>query len=60
MLHYKLSSPINSVIDEPAMIEYQRIFHFLWRLKRVEYSLSSCWCRDMNLVHIVHVRAHLC
>lgn len=30
------------------------IFHFLWKLKRVEYTLSSSWSRDMNYFNIVH------
>jgi gamma-tubulin complex component 3 len=55
-LHYKLPSPINTIINDTCMREYLRIFHFLWRLKRVEYSLSTCWCRDMNLTHIVRNR----
>ncbi|DBA01156.1 TPA: hypothetical protein N0F65_002291, partial [Lagenidium giganteum] len=50
-LHYKLTAPINSVITDSTMRQYQRIFHFLWRMKRVEYSLSTSWSRDMNLVH---------
>ncbi|CCI48015.1 unnamed protein product [Albugo candida] len=55
-LHYKLTSPINSVIDDAAMLDYQRIFHFLWRLKRVEYLLSASWSKDMNLGHLIQNR----
>lgn len=54
-LHYKLTSPINTVIDDAAMLDYQRIFHFLWRLKRVEYLLSASWSKDMNLGHLIQV-----
>nr|CCA14880.1 gammatubulin complex component putative [Albugo laibachii Nc14] len=55
-LHYKLTSPINTVIDDIAMLDYQRIFHFLWRLKRVEYLLSGSWSKDMNLGHLIQNR----
>lgn len=55
-LHYKLTSPVNTVINEAAMTQYQRIFHFLWRLKRVEHALSGSWSKDMNLGHLVQVR----
>lgn len=48
-LHYKLTSPVNTVINEAAMMQYQRIFHFLWRLKRVEHALSGSWSKDMHL-----------
>lgn len=54
-LHYKLTSPVNTVINEAAMTQYQRIFHFLWRLKRVEHALSGSWSKDMNLGHLVQV-----
>lgn len=55
-LHYRLDAPINSVINDDAILEYQKIFDFLWRLKRVEYSLSGSWSKDMNLGHMIQVR----
>lgn len=55
-LHYKLTSPVNTVINEAAMVQYQRIFHFLWRLKRVEHALSASWSKDMHL-RLIQVRA---
>jgi gamma-tubulin complex component 3 len=54
-LHYRLDAPINSVINDDAILEYQKIFDFLWRLKRVEYSLSGSWSKDMNLGHMIQV-----
>ncbi|KAH9120211.1 hypothetical protein LEN26_011226 [Aphanomyces euteiches] len=47
-LHYKLQSPLSTVIPETAMTEYLRMFSFLFKVKRVEHSLSQCWLRDMN------------
>ncbi|RHY25414.1 hypothetical protein DYB32_008326 [Aphanomyces invadans] len=55
-LHYKLQAPLNTVIPDASMSEYLRMFSFLFKVKRVEYSLSTCWGRDMNLVHLISVR----
>ncbi|KAF1332532.1 Gamma-tubulin complex component, partial [Globisporangium splendens] len=55
-LHYKLTSPVNTVINDATMAQYQRIFHFLWRLKRVEHALSGSWSKDMNLGHMIQGR----
>ncbi|TMW63630.1 hypothetical protein Poli38472_002571 [Pythium oligandrum] len=52
-LHYRVPSPVNTVINDAAILEYQRIFHFLWRLKRVEHSLSTSWNKDMHLDHMI-------
>lgn len=54
-LHYNLQAPVNSVIPASSMLQYQQIFDFLWRLKRVEHSLSASWTKDMNLGHEVQV-----
>ncbi|KAF4323419.1 hypothetical protein BBO99_00003135 [Phytophthora kernoviae] len=55
-LHYNLQAPVNSVIPAATMLQYQQIFDFLWRLKRVEHSLSASWTKDMNLGHMVQGR----
>ncbi|RMX64542.1 hypothetical protein DD238_004838 [Peronospora effusa] len=52
-LHYNLQAPVNSVIPASSMLQYQQIFDFLWRMKRVEHSLSASWTKDMNLGHEV-------
>ncbi|KAI9997629.1 hypothetical protein PInf_001560 [Phytophthora infestans] len=52
-LHYNLQAPVNSVIPASSMLQYQQIFDFLWRMKRVEHSLSASWSKDMNLGHEV-------
>jgi gamma-tubulin complex component 3 len=36
-------SPLSAIITPHVLDRYQSIFGFLWRLKRVEYSLSSAW-----------------
>ncbi|CAO3681202.1 unnamed protein product [Rhizopus stolonifer] len=42
-LDYHVDAPINTVINPDAMLCYLRIFNFLWRIKRVEYTLSASW-----------------
>ncbi|CAO3698975.1 unnamed protein product [Rhizopus stolonifer] len=42
-LDYHVDTPINTVINPNAMIQYLQIFNFLWRLKRVGYTLSASW-----------------
>ncbi|CAO3613996.1 unnamed protein product [Mucor hiemalis] len=42
-LDYHVDTPINTVFNPSAMIQYLQIFNFLWRLKRVEYTLSASW-----------------
>jgi gamma-tubulin complex component 3 len=44
-LEYKIEAPLNAVLDGKAMVEYDRLFHHLWRLKRVESALSQGWMR---------------
>ncbi|KAI8641486.1 Spc98 family-domain-containing protein [Parasitella parasitica] len=42
-LEYHVDAPINTVFSPTAMHQYLQAFNFLWRLKRVEYTLASAW-----------------
>ncbi|KAI7906548.1 Spc98 family-domain-containing protein [Cokeromyces recurvatus] len=42
-LDYHVDAPINTIFSSTAMHQYLQIFNFLWRLRRVEYTLSSAW-----------------
>ena len=33
------------------MSKYRMAFHMLWRLKRVEWTLSAAWKQNMTLAH---------
>ncbi|RUP51935.1 gamma-tubulin complex component protein, partial [Jimgerdemannia flammicorona] len=44
-LDYHVDSPINTVFTPQAMHQYLKLFNFLWRLKRVEHTLSAAWRR---------------
>jgi gamma-tubulin complex component 3 len=47
-LEYKVEAPLNAVLDARAMVDYDRLFHHLWRVKRVEVVLTSGWMRVVS------------
>jgi hypothetical protein len=43
-LNYRVDLPISVVLHSDAMRKgYYRMFHFLWRLKRVDHLLGRAW-----------------
>lgn len=42
-LVYKVDAPIDTVLDPNAMIQYQRLFNHLWKMKRVDNVLNAGW-----------------
>lgn len=44
-LEYKVDAPIDTVLDPEAMIKYLKLFNHLWKIKRVESTLSQAWMR---------------
>ncbi|KZZ96435.1 Gamma tubulin complex protein 3 [Ascosphaera apis ARSEF 7405] len=44
-LEYKIDAPVNVVITPWGSTQYLKVFNFLWRVKRVEFALSSTWRR---------------
>ncbi|KAL4786211.1 Spc98 family-domain-containing protein [Aspergillus varians] len=47
-LEYKIDAPVDVVITPWGSTQYLKIFNFLWRVKRVEFSLGSTWRRCMT------------
>jgi gamma-tubulin complex component 3 len=45
-LDYHVDAPITTVITPLAMNAYQKLFTFLWRIKRTEHVLASNWRRQ--------------
>ena len=54
-LKYHVDAPINAVISQQHLALYHKLFAFLWRLRRVEYTLSNTWCRNMTASHALSV-----
>lgn len=50
-LSYHVDVPINAVINDSCIGKYLNVFHFLWKLKRVQFSLSATWSRHMTAAH---------
>eukprot|EP01017_Pseudomicrothorax_dubius_P031064 TRINITY_DN3927_c0_g2_i1.p1 TRINITY_DN3927_c0_g2~~TRINITY_DN3927_c0_g2_i1.p1 ORF type:complete len:778 (-),score=173.88 TRINITY_DN3927_c0_g2_i1:54-2387(-) len=47
-LDFRVEAPLTTVFTQEVMVVYLRIFNFLWRVKRVQHSLSAVWTRDMK------------
>ena len=44
-LEYKVDAPIDTVLDLEAMVKYLKLFNHLWKIKRIESTLSKAWMR---------------
>ncbi|KAJ6166636.1 hypothetical protein N7470_002083 [Penicillium chermesinum] len=47
-LEYKIDAPVDVVITPYGSTQYLKVFNFLWRVKRVEFALTSTWRRCMT------------
>ncbi|EOD41697.1 hypothetical protein EMIHUDRAFT_460965 [Emiliania huxleyi CCMP1516] len=52
-LDYRADPPVSAVLSAAAVGEYRRVFTLLWRLKRVELSLSAVWRRHTTAARLV-------
>ncbi|GMH60283.1 hypothetical protein TL16_g03017 [Triparma laevis f. inornata] len=50
-LDYHVESPLTAVVHAKASSKYRRIFHLLWRLKRIEWGLNNTWRRATGVNH---------
>jgi len=44
-LEYRIDAPIDVIVTPHGSKQYLKVFNFLWRVKRVEFALSSVWRR---------------
>ncbi|PSR92015.1 Spc98 family-domain-containing protein [Coniella lustricola] len=47
-LEYKVDAPADVVVTPWGNKQYLKVFNFLWKIKRVEFGLSSTWRRCMT------------
>jgi gamma-tubulin complex component 3 len=47
-LEYKVDAPVDVVVTEWGNRQYLKVFNFLWRIKRVEFVLSTTWRKCMT------------
>ena len=44
-LEYRVDAPLDVIVTPWAGRQYLKVFNFLWRVKRVEFALSTTWRR---------------
>jgi gamma-tubulin complex component 3 len=44
-LEYRIDAPIDTVITPDGMINYMKLFNHIWKMRRVESSLTKSWMR---------------
>jgi len=49
LLDYAIDSPLHVVFTPAVMLQYDRAFAFLWKLRRVSHGLAACWRQHMAL-----------
>ena len=50
-LDYHVESPLSAVVHASASSKYRKVFHLLWRLKRIEWGLNNTWRRATSVNH---------
>lgn len=53
-LTYDVTAPLSAVLHPLAVRAYERLFCFLWRVKRAEWALSTAWCEQAAATHTLH------
>lgn len=57
VLSYNLTSPLNAIITKIQIEEYENLFHFFWKLKRLEFSQDhQIWRNFMTYSHNLRQR----
>jgi hypothetical protein len=50
--------PLHAIVHPEAMRAYRLAFHMLWRLKRVEWSLTTTWKSFLSFAHSHEWKMH--
>ncbi|KAI0036752.1 gamma-tubulin complex DGRIP91/SPC98 component [Vararia minispora EC-137] len=45
-LVYKVDAPLDTVLDPDSMVKYLKLFNHLWKMKRIEMTLTKGWMRS--------------
>ncbi|WFD35154.1 Microtubule-nucleating Tub4p (gamma-tubulin) complex component [Malassezia cuniculi] len=56
-LEYRVESPVSAVLDASAMAGYQMLFHYLWKIKRVEHAVTASWS-ELTRTNSYMMRVH--
>jgi gamma-tubulin complex component 3 len=44
-LEYKVDAPLDTVLDPDSMVKYLKLFNHLWKMKRIENTMTKGWVR---------------
>ncbi|KAI0304037.1 gamma-tubulin complex DGRIP91/SPC98 component [Russula brevipes] len=47
-LEYKVDAPLDTVLDPDSMVKYLKLFNHLWRMKRIESTMTKGWARTAS------------
>ena len=50
-IDYMIDPPLSAIVHKKAHAQYRTAFQLLWRLKRVEWTLSSGWKQQLLFKH---------
>ncbi|KAL7470024.1 hypothetical protein ACHAXS_010268 [Conticribra weissflogii] len=52
-LEYNIDSPLDSIVHNSALEIYHQMFLFLFRLKRIEWTMNNSWRQSTELNHAI-------
>ncbi|KAI0268209.1 gamma-tubulin complex DGRIP91/SPC98 component [Gloeopeniophorella convolvens] len=47
-LEYKVDAPLDTVLDPDSMVKYLKLFNHLWKMKRIENTMTRGWLRTAS------------
>ena len=52
LLEYNVEPPLNVIFNKKSLLQYQKLFFFFWKIKRLEYSQDhQIWRKFMTFSH---------
>ena len=47
-LWVKVDAPLDTVLDPDSMIKYLKLFNHLWKMKRIENTMTKGWAKQQS------------
>eukprot|EP00752_Nemacystus_decipiens_P006417 g5780.t2 len=51
-LEYIVGAPISTLVTKEVLMDYRKVFHLLWRIRRAEWRLASAWRLHTSATHV--------
>ncbi|CAD8184173.1 unnamed protein product [Paramecium octaurelia] len=58
-LDYEFEEPLKTIFNHKTMLNYYKIFNYLWRIKRVEYTLIQSWMQQIKNKCYLNVKSNV-